>query len=282
MCGNPGYRYPNKRNGVAPLYCSSRCQGIAHRKRILEATCEHCGAMFNQTVNEKYGTTSLRKFCNSECRTKYALAKRTERLRAFCSSCDTELPTFTRSGNFVTNRKTSLCVDCRKKRKIRVRSGRSKQNEGYVLLSKHSLTDEELRLANAMVGSKFVLEHRLLMAVHLGRPLLHTEVVHHINGVKDDNRLENLSLEENSLHSKKHKDAAREILKLRERVTFLEGLLQRQLYGWNEPSADDKEPSLVSGFTLAAPKASEARKKTENYYERVSEKLHGETGEVGR
>lgn len=51
--------------------------------------------------------------------------------------------------------------------------------------------------------------HRYLMEQRIGRELERGEVVHHINGDKRDNRLENLQLMTNSEHMKLHRNQER-------------------------------------------------------------------------
>lgn len=54
------------------------------------------------------------------------------------------------------------------------------------------------------IGTHTIPVHRILMEIHLNRRLYRDEVVHHINGDKLDNRIENLRVMKNSEHAALH------------------------------------------------------------------------------
>jgi len=72
------------------------------------------------------------------------------------------------------------------------KGGRTKNKKGYMLI--------------LQPNGEYIREHRLIMEKCLGIKLNSNEVVHHINGIKDDNRLENLKPMNLNEHTSLHEE----------------------------------------------------------------------------
>lgn len=75
------------------------------------------------------------------------------------------------------------------------KGGKIKDRFGYIQIWKPNHPNAKL--------AGYIHEHRLIMSEYLGRPLTDKESVHHINGIKDDNRIENLQLMQHRVHNGK-------------------------------------------------------------------------------
>jgi hypothetical protein len=115
-------------------------------------------------------------------------------------------------------------------------TGRYKTKEGYIVLNRCGMTEDEIRLAeeNELFRGKrenFVREHHLVAAKKYGG-LPDKCVVRHLNGVKDDNRPENLVLGTTQENTMDHNTARLRAIFWREKAQRLSkrvGSLERRI-----------------------------------------------------
>lgn len=144
-------------------YLQRKVQGKVYR-HYEKRSCLKCGSEYQPK-------TGSQKFCSVACRS--------TAVELSCQCCGKP---FT-----VTASRVPEAKYCSKECKYNRRGRRHFTRDGYAIV---------------MVGKDVpgvrpdgrILEHRYVMQENLGRPLSTTETVHHINGDRSDNRIENLQL----------------------------------------------------------------------------------------
>lgn len=156
----------------------------------IDLQCERCGQRFTR----KHSAVRGHVFCSRECYGKSDIpagnAVKANRSRypngapiqVQCLRCGTK---FLRHPSQVQG-KVFCSQSCRRQHAL-VEPVRQVTASGYIKV----YVGKEYPGATS---SGHIAEHRKVMQEHLGRELLRSENVHHINGVKDDNRLSNLEL----------------------------------------------------------------------------------------
>ncbi len=170
-------------------YCSHECANKAssqqRTKKRTQLICEYCGNSFellDSAIRARENRGDKIQFCSYKCS---GLAHRTRKVIK-CKNCGNEFET---TRNKFCSRK---CVnEYRKKTGIAKRDGYWFEN-GYKVLYQED-------------GSS-IKEHIKVMQDFIGRKLKTNEVVHHINGNKLDNRIENLQLMKRGEHSRLHRN----------------------------------------------------------------------------
>ena len=185
-CGTRFQRFPSTVGRFCSQSCRSRYSarpGMPNKPRRGDTIpCDHCGKPLYRCAGE---IRRDRRYCSSACRgagqTKPPIIKQ-------CARCGLEMR-LQQSKGYIQYCSRGCAGLARTKRPLgRIHNGRPARCDkyGYVLVWEPTHPNPALK------GWQY--EHRLVVEATISRYLRSDEDVHHVNGVKDDNRPENLKV----------------------------------------------------------------------------------------
>lgn len=202
VCGKEFYKKPveNKIYWESKKCCSKECGNINRRKRI-KLICVVCGKEFEVIEYRKNA-----KYCSLECN-------------------------YTKKPYWTDKKRPDISEKAKVWAKERLepyyfKKGEHRTNTGRTRIK--SFGDKNQPYSIITINGKNIKKHRYIIEKIIGRTLNKKEIIHHINGDKQDNRIENLYIcKDRTEHTKIH---------------IYETIVTSNIYG-NKNNSRSKRPS---------------------------------------